>query len=437
MKKFIIIAILLLLLIPLALSDGAIVIYDPTMEEGKILTEEGQFAAINYTSGIEKLIIAVNLADVEKGKQALWLFPVPAEPEKVRVDVLKGFPYFSGYKKEGITKAIEYGFFFAMLSLFGPFSFVMLTAGTIGSGERDVGVVDVYSHLEKMGMTVEVINAKEAEALYNYLKEKNKALPEELKPILEEYLGKNYSFVVAWISDLEELKQYISPEKVHPEEYYWYPRTSLPLIGVYVSFPTNKIYYPLKPTSVYGNKTIPITIYVLGHVTPELPFAKAEYFYSRGYTITDIPWELQKFFEGVDLSDIKYTKITMSMPAQVLTHDLWIRNEAPPIVWINEYLADTGLDVLIGFILFLMYSCLISLITGLLFFESETKRPSNKKLAIAGLFNVLTILGYWILAPKYLNIEKKRGNFRALFAGVYLIGLVASVIIMPSIAYVL
>jgi hypothetical protein len=52
-------------------------------------------------------------------------------------------------------------------------------------------------HIEKMGLTTELIGTKEGNALYIYLTGKGLDLPSDSKAILDEYVGKDYSFVVS------------------------------------------------------------------------------------------------------------------------------------------------------------------------------------------------------------------------------------------------
>ncbi len=122
---------------------------------------------------------------------------------------------------------------FVMLSM----SFVR-TFGTEGINAptsmkgRDIEQdVVVYEHLEKEGITSEIITAKTAVGLYDYLKNKKLKIGSGSIPVLDNYIGKEYSFVASWIS---------SPEKA----------ISTQNRGVFVTFPKKDIYYPMLPTSV-------------------------------------------------------------------------------------------------------------------------------------------------------------------------------------------
>jgi len=74
------------------------------------------------------------------------------------------------------------------------------------------------------------------------------------------------------------------------------------------------------PISVYGSEIVPITIRVIGHVSPKV------FEGIKNYTETDyylgsyksFPYDL-KDFNGEQSNDIKYTKIKIKAPSEFLT----------------------------------------------------------------------------------------------------------------------
>jgi hypothetical protein len=67
--------------------------------------------------------------------------------------------------------------------------------------------VTVYESIEKIGLTTELVSAVNGSSLTEYITSKGLNLPESSKSILDEYTGKEYSFVISWISDIEKFKQ--------------------------------------------------------------------------------------------------------------------------------------------------------------------------------------------------------------------------------------
>lgn len=133
-------------------------------------------------------------------------------------------------------------------------------------------------------------------------------------PLLDTYAGKNYSFVISWIS---------SHKRFYPFSHL------LPLyvrifggefVGVTIKFPTKKIYYPMLLTSIYGDRKIKIRIYIENFVEVDQEelskIGKVEYY----VTSSGKP---------------AYTKIEFDAPARYYTKDListlWFQHLLTPI----------------------------------------------------------------------------------------------------------
>ncbi|MDI6603143.1 MAG: DUF2330 domain-containing protein [Patescibacteria group bacterium] len=259
-----------------ALADGVVI---RPLPEGDWtwVDQNSQQAFINYEQGIEKLIIAVDLE--EEKSDIAWIIPVPSTPEKVGIDITSELPIFFG--DEIISKAkIKFsenltGSYYA--GLFGqiwtfPLSIIFVSLSGAGggiSGEMASGdLVSVETHIEKAGMIAEVITAKNSQAIYNYFSQKGFNIKQEGISELNSYIEKDYSFVVSWIASGA-----VSEESRGQR-------------GIFMSFPTSKIYYPLILTSAYEDLEVPITIRVLDHVKPEIfseikPYTEVSYFTER------------------------------------------------------------------------------------------------------------------------------------------------------------
>ena len=73
-----------------ALADGMIIRPDPYSDRWDYLGESNQQAFINYEDGLEKMILSIGME--ETSGNAVWIFPVPSEPNKVVIDVVTQFP---------------------------------------------------------------------------------------------------------------------------------------------------------------------------------------------------------------------------------------------------------------------------------------------------------------------------------------------------------
>jgi hypothetical protein len=390
MKKLIIFAILALMLIPTnALADGMILPHIPPYEP---VEESQQVAAINYEGGLEKMIITVNF-NMHNISEAVWIFPVPADPEKVVIDVVSEFPRFYGQDVIERTKSdIDNAILITQLTQIYPiflyfFRAVTMYAGpleqveTFGKGMTGVPSVTVYEHIEKKGMTLEIVTARTGEALYYYLNNRGYYLPKGSIEVLEEYVGKDYAFVLAWVS---------SPTLVYQDQEmpYWKISPYIRQPGVFVTFPTDEIYYPLMPTSVYGSKKIPIRIYLLGYVTPKL-YREIETYTRTNYYVQDYTsqWGLEQFFGNKNTK--QYTKVEIYSPSKYFSDDLWFSEESPTKVSYaySIYSAVSEYPLVSIVLLILVISTIAGAVTGLIVFREMSKY------ALVGLANVFTIIG--------------------------------------------
>ncbi len=399
-----ILAVLLLSSVPFALADGMAYrsqkVYVPendlTKDEWGLLTEKGQTALIDYNYGKEYLSIAINVepGDAEK---MVWIFPVPAKADETNINLNIEIPQFFGdevYNKAGEKVS---GFAHGMRNTLGlpliaeafstVFSMTASLSSNVAAGydayKYQLGEnVTVHQQRELFGIEAQVITATSGNAIRDYLWEKGFALPGDAAGILDSYIGQDYSFVVGWVSDYRQL---VSQQGSLKER----------LMTISVIFPTDELYFPLKPTSVYGGITIPVNLYVSGYVSPHFPGKTAEAKYNdvRFYLNEKAENELQK----------KFTKISIEAPSMYFEDDLWIDNSAPLGVSIadsifrNEY---------VWFILFLLgFSCLASLIVGnIVFFGKGVKQWA---LLLIGAANVLTIVPF-ILTALFWDFDKNR-----------------------------
>jgi hypothetical protein len=381
-----------LLVIPnLALSDGMIIRPDPYSDRWDYLNESNQQAFINYEDGLVKMILSIGMEEVSGN--AVWIFPVPAEPNKVVIDIVTKMPRLSG---EEITKKAKSNLFDIKKVLPAtqiytiPFIVwwgIMVTyeepvgglsvAFPLGMGRVIETDVITYEHLEKEGVTTEIITAKTAQALYQYLQNKNLKVEEGSIPVLDYYIGKEFTFVVSWISETTA----VTP--------------TLKQRGVFVTFPTQKIYYPLLLTSVYGSKVVPATIRIIGHRSPKIfkdikNYTETKYFINGNVTIEE---ELKGFYKG-PIKNVKYTKVEIKAPSKFLTDDLWISPRAPLKTYYSSFVAQH--PFFSGIFLLILSSIITGIIAGGIVFRDLRNKNSIFKLALIGLSNCLSIMGLLI-----------------------------------------
>ncbi len=421
------VVLLLLLLIPAVYGDGCVFRPPPDMGQPWLLgDEEQQFAAIKYDKGIQELLIGIDTGD--SYNEAVWLFPIPGNPENIDIDILKGFPQFMGEDIEVGLKEIliaPYASFaasqlwpipFTLLSRIGGFSKMADFASIQGGAE-------VHQSVTRRGLTLELVTAKNIVEFEEYLASKDLILPTELSPVLKsEYLGEDYSFVVGFITDIKEFNEDNVVARGYRRDGYNQFK-----VGAYVKFPTEKMFFPLKPTSVYGNKKVPAAIYVIGYVSPELfPGLEEEVTYRKGRVTFDL--ELERFFSDEEYtlndhireyyfdenykrmetrdvtvgfaSSVEYTRILINGKSNAYVNDLYIEDKVPAkISYFNFLRRNTGL---IAIIIFAISSCLASFIAGSIYYKSQKK----SLLFYLGLFNFATLFGYGFASSSFIKSRK-------------------------------
>lgn len=177
--------------------------------------EKTQNAYINHENGIEKLIISVGTE--ESGQEGfVWIVPVPSEPQKIGIDILDSLPILEGDNISlwARVNIVETAFLLHSTQIYPVFLYVpmMIRKAAIGG---DSSRISIYKHIEKKGITCEVITAKKAKNLYEYLKGKGLRFEGEAIPALNFYMGKEYSFVCSWISSPEELRNLFLKNNYH------------------------------------------------------------------------------------------------------------------------------------------------------------------------------------------------------------------------------
>ncbi len=463
------------------LADGMMIKSDPYSDRWDFSDESNQQAFINYDNGLQKMIISVGFEGKESNG-VVWLFPIPANPNKVVIDIVKSLPQLSGEEISKKAKSnLDNARDFSQLTQIYTIPFVLfsntLSVGGANGFDNPLGAsqnigrgveqdVVVYEHLEKKGITSEIITAKTASGLYDYLKGKGLKVESGSIPVLDNYIGKEFSFIASWISSPEKiisvqdikinLDVYFSSQNRYPKFFdlvnslkQKYPEFNQavnptdylklqqdgtvlqeltqaiqndPSIivdaynknqinssnqrGVFVTFPTEDIYFPLLPTSVYGSKIVPATIRIIGHVSPRVfqdikNYTKTEHYVDSYASFTD---DLKNFYSGQN-QNIKYTKVEINAPAKFFTDDLWISNSAPIKTYYSSFFA---LHPIINAILFLIISSIITgILVGLIIFKGLRRKIA--KLGLIGLSNCLSIFGL-LIATILVGTKEKNEN---------------------------
>jgi hypothetical protein len=194
-------------------------------------------------------------------------------------------------------------------------------------------------------------------------------------------------------------------------------------------------------TSAYGDAIIPITVRVLGHVTPEIPAVIKNYAKTTYYTKTNnyefnavdsssgpdmaISPELKNFY-GVKkpwIGNEDYTKIEINAPSKLFTGDIWIIDQRPLKIFIVTWLSSHVPEAMLG--IYLLVSMLAGAAAGFICY----RRPA--KCAVIGLGNICTIIGVAVLFKIMKGKERenrKTLKFYVIFSLIFVVLLILAAV---------
>jgi len=194
---------LVILVIPIAKADGFAIYWDRSYVA--LHGENTQIAAINYEDGKEKVLLAVKLEQLTDDS-VVWIVPVPANASDVGINIFEEFPSFSGSdillraedSKEVLDQIPIMSSFISMPFTILPFGFYWTMYQLAGESKG----VQIYETVEKEGIVTQVLTAENSDALYDYLAGKNITISKGSLPIIEDYIGQAYAFVVSWVKSV-------------------------------------------------------------------------------------------------------------------------------------------------------------------------------------------------------------------------------------------
>jgi len=357
----------------------------------KVLDEEAQSAVIVMKEGREHLAIAIKV-ELADAQHAVWIFPLPAQPEQIKVDVLKEMPYFHGHDPRAKLHS-QADLFCALLrasQLYPAIFDAIFTANLLG-GKMSASL---FSSTVRHGIRADLITAQSTEALAEYISGLGAKMDAKELSSFSNYCNENYSFVVCSIASIEELK------KSFPELENHYHTQTVPTL--YASFPAEKPFYPMVPTSGYGDKRIPVSLQVTGHVKLDCAdpwlqqYTKASYFAANGERYCqDAPVPFCNLLLGE--KDIFYTSFYLKTEAERFCADFYFSPDPQTGFEFALWLERQTLAPVLAFLLVLgLLSYLAAGFAGLSVFGEW------KKWARFGFWNFLTLYAV-LLRMRYLK----------------------------------
>lgn len=390
-----------------------------------LLNEDAQFAIINYYNSTEIMLIqaSISVEDVRNASQMVWIFPIPSNPEDIEIGVFGEFPgldgtYLSQVAKYSISEDFVWLYssqiYMVPIALttvytideYNPFApRTLMPGGSEGPYGNETNPVDIFESITQYGLTTEVIGTEDASAFQDYLDTYGITLPENSLPIIQDYADDGYSFIASRVTDIDDF----ITSSIHNGF-----RGKVYSVSIAVGFQSDKIFYPLKLTSVYGERNVPIILEILDYVRhvpfeDEIPSLSMETDYLIDKN-TRIDGNLDWFYaeqkwkgelkDGV-MKEMRFTLVQFDAKSSDLVEDMWFEDEPPSEVSTLSYLVDNSYVITIP--LFFAISVLSSVMAGSYVYRAY--RPKRAKFALLGLANITSIIGVSLIARK-LNIDK-------------------------------
>jgi len=387
---------LIIIIVPLyAFADGGV--FYRFYEQSYVMEQKKQTCYINEKNGIQNMILSINVNSDVNGTDAVWIFPVPSKPSAVKINILNTLPQLSlRYVEDYYLKNIHDMFFFITSTqlIHLPIGIIFTPMIKLGNGSPSVNTnnfITLYDKVEKFGLTTELISTPKIDFLKTYLNNKKLAFPDKFNKLINNYINKDYSFVISYIENIKSINGDL---------------------GVSISFPTNKIFFPLLLTSIYDSVKFPIKIFLFGHYDPALyPEIKNDsiihHFFALDYKV---PEQLKEFFFDIDVIQyLKLTEVTLNSQSNNFKDDVWINSEEPLILtFINNIINH-------NYIMFVLILSFISIISSVLagIIRIGYKKEYLLKYIILGLSNVLSIVTLSILSLiLFKNYERPDVNYK-------------------------
>ena len=401
-----------------ASADGGMFTYTDIYDQWGLAKEDTQYGLIGYHDGYQRMVISIriNTGSLVQMDNAVWLFPVPSNPRNASIDLVDEISEIQGERlaknaQDALTNDAMYlsatqvyplVFWFPIVMTSGYGNTLMSKDGYNSSEDG----VEVTQSIAKFGMTTELIGTNSSSGLTTYLQAKGLDLPVNADPIIDEYVGKDYSFVASWISNMTEFQSSAPQEFRYPNSFY--------NLGVMIGFPTETIFYPLRLTSVYESEIVPMVVQVTGLVNP---IESSSSFHGKGMT-TDykvatslrLQRNIARIYDPhIKLTDtyvyipaLKYTEIVINTTSSSFTDDLWI--DPSPSLKARALDLTTEHSWAVSIPIFILTSMLASLVSSVVVFRGF--KPNVAMFAALGLFNLLTIVGVWA-AARWFEVDHR------------------------------
>jgi hypothetical protein len=364
--------------------------------------QRDQRAVISFRNGTERLLITINYY-AEPDDQGLWIFPVPGTPDTVHIDLWDVLPVFDGTDdRERAGEIVDMIMFLMRTTHVWPLVLDLPFTAARHAKSKSDEAVDVHAAVERWGLHAEAVTAPSVEALGQHLFEAEQALSAYELQAFEPYLTSDYVLVIVRVTSRAELDRQFGLET---DDVYatWRAKERRPCL--LVEFPTERAFYPMRPTASYGDEYIPVTIYVLGYVQPKADTTLLDHTSTYHYR-DEHSHDALETFSGIEPgSTVEYTVVQTFGDASTYTSDFTF--EPVVVRGLGVARAITGLGDMLYVVAVALF-LLLSLVSGVL--AGAISGIGARRGALLGLLNVASVFGVIIGAARMIK-ERRMARF--------------------------
>ncbi|MBN1792106.1 hypothetical protein JW826_00255 [Candidatus Woesearchaeota archaeon] len=361
-RQILLLALMIAVGVPFASAAGVVM----TKQNNSWIPAEvdAEFAAINFLGGVENIALAITTGPIDNG---FWLIPIPSGD--VRASPWRGFPSLEGEElKPASEKSLANVYERILAAQIYPLPY--LSAVTEEYSLRSLVSKDNAS--KQVSEAVEAVSTKgevvPASRLIGYLEGRSVFLNWS---DLDDYVAQNFTFIVSWL-----------------------PATDSFLTrGMFISFATDKLYYPVRISRNSGHDH-PAVIYVVGEVTAQYGTLSGHTKISKLYNPKYTPASKDFFFGNMSKTELDYTRIYFLQGRPAPDLDLWfIQMPEHTSAFLRSVVKH---PILWGLLVYMIISCLSSMIAAAIVYRKDN--PQLFWFLIFGLSNMLTLIGFWTRA---------------------------------------
>jgi hypothetical protein len=418
-----------------------------------LIAENTQFALISHSQGVENLIISIRVAKSQLVgtdphapmyyNDAVWVYPVPANPRNVSIGAVGAVEPLSGsFLETKVESALSGSIDATLWSQVYPFMFALLLPIKITEHPHSspppktwhpdlFPTFRVFQTFQGYGLTTELIGTNSSSGLSDYLASLQLSFPEATSSAVGKYIGEDYSLVVSRISNMTEFLDSAPTDVFYPYDnsHVYYN------VGIAMRFPCDHIFYPMRLTSSYGDAEVPMLIQVLGFVSPYSSAGRMHVHtsYMVGTSGTIDPFVADFLRSSYQTNGVEYTELEFDSKASLLTDDLWMDSSQPSSVGVLKFTIDNPWAIALP--IFMLGSVLSSLVATLVVFR--VNKPLYGRAAMLGLLNITTIVGLGLATsyvldrrlifrdPQYPLPEHPVAGYLICFTAVFVVAVVA------------